>query len=310
MKSIPRGRPILYKEVQGTSARGHFHLRVLNPYRKRSVPLAAPRHVDPHDHAWEKRPWSREPWRPCHGFPHVQERRPLHVIHPVCCGIDGHSAQLTACLRRVSDDGQGTTELVDCGTTSRALIAFRPWLPEQPWPVVAMESRGVSWKPVYPVFRETVEVCVANRQEVRQRPGKKTDERDATWIAVAHKILVSIYHLLLEETFDEEERYDRLLPRQEEREHQRALKALERLGYTVTLEQVAYAQALTIPLRYVVVSLRRIQQRGLPPRGVVCPKGGWDFVGNSKPLVTRTDPPAPPRATGTTPAFWGRFLSQ
>ena len=36
-----------------------------------------------------------------------------------------------------------------------------------------------------------------------------------------------------------EERYDRLLPRQEERERKRALKVLERLGYAVTLDKVA-----------------------------------------------------------------------
>jgi transposase len=58
-------------------------------------------------------------------------------------------------------------------------------------------------------------------------------------VTVAHKILVIIYHLLLEGTFYEEERYDRLLPRQEERERQRALKALERMGYAVTLEKGA-----------------------------------------------------------------------
>jgi hypothetical protein len=58
-------------------------------------------------------------------------------------------------------------------------------------------------------------------------------------VAVAHKILVIIYHLLLEGTFYEEERYDRLGPRQEERERQRALKALERLGYAVTLAKGA-----------------------------------------------------------------------
>jgi hypothetical protein len=58
-------------------------------------------------------------------------------------------------------------------------------------------------------------------------------------MAVAHKALVIIYHLLLEGTFYEEERYDRLLPRQEERERQRALKALEHLGYAVTLAKVA-----------------------------------------------------------------------
>ena len=66
----------------------------------------------------------------------------MQVIHPVCRGIDGHAAQLTACLRHVSDDGQIATELVNCGTTSRELIAFRTWLPEHPCPVVAMESTG------------------------------------------------------------------------------------------------------------------------------------------------------------------------
>jgi transposase len=58
-------------------------------------------------------------------------------------------------------------------------------------------------------------------------------------MAVAHKILVIMYHLLLEGTFYEEERYDRLLPRQEERERKRAIKALERLGYAVSLAKVA-----------------------------------------------------------------------
>jgi hypothetical protein len=61
MQSIPRGRLLLSKEVQGTSARGHLTLRALHPERKRSVPLAAPRPVDMQEHAWEKRPWSREP---------------------------------------------------------------------------------------------------------------------------------------------------------------------------------------------------------------------------------------------------------
>jgi transposase len=58
-------------------------------------------------------------------------------------------------------------------------------------------------------------------------------------VAVAQKSLVILSHLLLEGTLDEEEREDRLVPRQEERERKRALKALARLGYAVTLEQGA-----------------------------------------------------------------------
>jgi transposase len=58
-------------------------------------------------------------------------------------------------------------------------------------------------------------------------------------MAVGHKILVIVYHLLAEGTFDDEERHDRLQPRQEEQQRKRAVKALERLGYQVTLEHVA-----------------------------------------------------------------------
>ena len=57
--------------------------------------------------------------------------------------------------------------------------------------MVAIESTGVYWKPVYHVVSEAIEVCVAKSQDGRQRPGKKTDESDATWIAelLAHGLI-------------------------------------------------------------------------------------------------------------------------
>ena len=58
-------------------------------------------------------------------------------------------------------------------------------------------------------------------------------------MAVAHKIVVIIYHLLAEGTCYEEARYDTLRPKQEARERQRAITALERLGYVVTVERAA-----------------------------------------------------------------------
>ena len=58
-------------------------------------------------------------------------------------------------------------------------------------------------------------------------------------LAIAHKILVIVYHLLAAGTCYEEARYDQSNPRQEARERQRAIKALERLGYTVTVERAA-----------------------------------------------------------------------
>ena len=58
-------------------------------------------------------------------------------------------------------------------------------------------------------------------------------------VAVAHKILVLIYHLLTEGPSYEEARDDPLRPTQEARERQRAVKALERLGDVVTVERAA-----------------------------------------------------------------------
>jgi hypothetical protein len=107
----------------------------------------------------------------------------MHVLPPVCCGIDGHAAPLTACRRRVSEEGQLTTELGNWGTPSRARIALRTWWHAHQCPVGARERTGVYWQPVYPVLRDAVEGCVAHRHEVRQRPGHKTDQRDATWSA-------------------------------------------------------------------------------------------------------------------------------
>ncbi len=54
-----------------------------------------------------------------------------------------------------------------------------------------MESTGVYWKPVYHVLAGTVEVFIGNAHEMRSRPGKKTDKRDAAWIAelLAHGLI-------------------------------------------------------------------------------------------------------------------------
>jgi transposase len=58
-------------------------------------------------------------------------------------------------------------------------------------------------------------------------------------LAIAHKILVIVYHLLAAGTCYEEARYDHCHPRQEARERKRAIKALERLGYNVIVERAA-----------------------------------------------------------------------
>ena len=53
------------------------------------------------------------------------------------------------------------------------------------------ESTGVSLKPISHVWNEVVAVWVAKSQDSRQRPGQKTDEWDATWMAelLAHGLI-------------------------------------------------------------------------------------------------------------------------
>ena len=58
-------------------------------------------------------------------------------------------------------------------------------------------------------------------------------------MAVGHKILVIVYHLLWQGTYYEEQRYTDQRPKQEERDRKRAITALERLGYQVTLKRAA-----------------------------------------------------------------------
>lgn len=115
----------------------------------------------------------------------------MQVVHPICCGLDVHQAQLTACLRRVDADGQVTQEVREFATTYDALLTLSTWLTEEQCPVIALESTGVYWRPVYHVLVGTVEVLVGNAQEMRRRPGHKTDKADARWIAelLAHGLI-------------------------------------------------------------------------------------------------------------------------
>ena len=66
----------------------------------------------------------------------------MQVVHPICCGIDVHQAQLTACLRRVDADGQVTQEVREFATTYDALLTLSTWLTEEQCPVAALESEA------------------------------------------------------------------------------------------------------------------------------------------------------------------------
>ena len=115
----------------------------------------------------------------------------MKVTHMICCGLDIHKGVVRACLRQVADDGQVGKEFREFETTLPALQEMLSWLVEQKCRVVAMESTGEYWKPVYHVLCQATEVIVGNPADMKRRPGNKTDKLDADWISelLAHDLI-------------------------------------------------------------------------------------------------------------------------
>src|SRR6266481_8999082 len=112
------------------------------------------------------------------------------------CGLDVHQATVVACLLIVLKNGQVQKQIRTFGTTTRELLALREWLLSQGCTHVAMESTGVYWKPVYAALEGgALEIVVANAQHVKKVPGRKTDVKDAEWIAdlLCHGLLRSSF---------------------------------------------------------------------------------------------------------------------
>ena len=109
----------------------------------------------------------------------------MDVLYPVCVGIDVHRDTLVVTvLRAVGRRHEAETRTFGAVTEQvRALVA---WLDEQDVPIVAMESTGVYWKPVYRAIRTLSPartVWLVNPAHVKAVPGRKTDVKDSAWIA-------------------------------------------------------------------------------------------------------------------------------
>jgi len=100
-----------------------------------------------------------------------------------CAGLDVHKKTVTACVRVPGLDGARRQEVRTFGTTAAELLTLRDWLVAHEVTVVAMESTGVYWKPVFYVLEEAVSCVLANAVQIAQMPGRKTDVQDCRWIA-------------------------------------------------------------------------------------------------------------------------------
>jgi transposase len=102
----------------------------------------------------------------------------MRIIYERCCGLDVHKKRVVACV--IIPEGQITRSF---STMTKDLLALSDWLVEQRVTHVAMESTGVYWKPVYNLLEADFTVLVVNAQHIKVVPGRKTDVKDAEWIA-------------------------------------------------------------------------------------------------------------------------------
>jgi transposase len=157
----------------------------------------------------------------------------MEVVHERCCGLDVHKKTVVACLLRPR-----SRETRTVGTTTTELLALADWLKAEACTHVAMESTGVSWRPIYNVLEGTgLTVLVVNARHMKAVPGRKTDVKDAEWIAdlLRHGLLTpSFIPDRPQRELQDVVRYRRSIVEERAREANRIQKMLEGANIKLT----------------------------------------------------------------------------
>jgi transposase len=165
----------------------------------------------------------------------------MEVLYPRCCGVDVHKKSVVACLLVPGPGGQTRREVRTLGTMTNDLLGLVDWLTEADCTAVAMESTGSYGKPLYNLLEGILAtVLVVNAAHIKQVPGRKTDVKDAEWIAdlLRHGLLrASFIPDRPQRELRELTRYRTALVRERTREVSRLQKVLE--GGNIKLAAVA-----------------------------------------------------------------------
>lgn len=160
----------------------------------------------------------------------------MKVLFEHCCGLDVHKKSVTACV--ITPESK---EIKTFGTMTEDIFALVEWIREKGCTHVAMESTGVYWKPIYNLLEiEDIEILVVNAQHIKMVPGRKTDVKDAEWIAdlLRHGLLKGSYIPNRDQReLRELVRYRKSLVGERSREINRMQKVLE--GCNIKLSSVA-----------------------------------------------------------------------
>lgn len=160
----------------------------------------------------------------------------MQVLIERACGLDVHKASITACV--ITPNGK---EIQTFRTHTKYIMELIDWIKEHGCTHVAMESTGVYWKPIVNLLEaEDITFFVVNAQHMKAVPGRKTDVKDAEWIAdlLRHGLLTaSFIPDRTQRELRELVRYRRSLIQERARELNRIQKVLE--GANIKLSSVA-----------------------------------------------------------------------
>ena len=150
----------------------------------------------------------------------------MDIIIERACGIDVHKDSITVCV--MAPEGK---EIESFSTKTVFLLELIDWIKRHSCTHVAMESTSVYWKPIVNLLEaEDIEFLVVNAQHIKAVPGRKTDVKDAEWIAnlLRHGLLrVSYIPDRNQRELRELVRYRRSIIEERARQHNRIQKVLE-----------------------------------------------------------------------------------
>ena len=107
----------------------------------------------------------------------------LKIVYKICCGIDVHKTFVVACIASTNSKGVTTYESHRFSTYTKGLKELLQWLLDHNCKDVCMESTGKYWIPVYNILEKECSIVLAHPKYVKAIRGKKTDKKDAKWIA-------------------------------------------------------------------------------------------------------------------------------
>ena len=107
----------------------------------------------------------------------------LKIIYPNCCGIDVHKTFVVAVVAITDKQGITIYHRKRFSTFTNGLVQLRDWLEYYSCFDVCMESTGKYWIPVFNILEKSCKICLAHPKYVKVIRGKKTDKKDAQWIA-------------------------------------------------------------------------------------------------------------------------------